>query len=67
MVAFFRMVSFASIIAALFAASYAFWLFGVRPVTAAAAIMALLVIVRHHANIGRILRGEESKLGRKSA
>ena len=66
-VAFFRMVSLASIIAALFAACYAFWLFGARPISAAVAVMALLVIVRHHANIGRIARGEESKLGRKSA
>ena len=66
-VAFFRMVSLASIVAALFAACYAFWLFGVRPITAAVAVMALLVIACHHANIGRILRGEESKLGRKGA
>ena len=66
-VAFFRMVSLASIFAAFFAAFYAFWLFGARPVTAAVSVMALLVIARHHANIGRILRGEESKLGRKSA
>ena len=66
-VAFFRMVSLASIVAALFAAFYAFWLFGVRPITGAVVVMAALLIARHHANIGRILRGEESKLGRKSA
>jgi len=66
-VAFFRMVSLASIVAALFAALFAFWLFGVRPITAVVAVMALMLIVRHHANIGRILRGEESKLGRKTA
>jgi glycerol-3-phosphate acyltransferase PlsY len=67
LVAFFRMVSLASIVAAVFAAFYAFWLFGLRPVTATVAIMVLLVIVRHRANIGRIVRGEESKLGRKTA
>ena len=66
-VAFFRMVSLASIVAAAFAAFYAFWLFGLRPVTATVAIMALLLIVRHRKNIGRIVRGEESKLGRKTA
>ncbi|HEV8095307.1 MAG TPA: glycerol-3-phosphate 1-O-acyltransferase PlsY [Burkholderiales bacterium] len=66
-VAIFRMVSLASILAALFAAFYAFWLFGLRAVTATVAIMALLLVLRHRDNIGRILRGEESKLGRKTA
>ena len=66
-VAIFRMVSLASIMAALFAAFYAFWLFGLKPVTATVTIMALLLVVRHRENIGRILRGEESKLGRKTA
>ena len=66
-VAFFRMVSLASIIAALFASFYAFWLFGVRPITGAVVVMAALLIARHHANIGRILRGEDPQLGRKSA
>lgn len=65
--AIFRMVSLASILAALFAACYAFWLFGLRPVTASVAVMALLLIFRHRANIGRMLRGEESRLGRKTA
>ena len=66
MVAFFRMVSLASISAALFAAFYAFWLFGLGAVTAAVAIIAVLVVYRHRENIGRILRGEERRLGRKT-
>jgi len=65
-VAIFRMVSLAAILAALFAAFYAFWLFGLRPVTAAVAVMALLLIFRHRGNIGRILRGEEARLGEKA-
>lgn len=65
-VAIFRMVSLASILAALFAAFYAFWLFGLRPVTAAVAVMALLLIFRHRGNIGRMLRGEEARLGGKA-
>ena len=41
--------------------------FGLRAVTATVAIMALLLVLRHRENIGRILRGEESKLGIKTA
>lgn len=63
---FFRLVSLASIIAALFAASYAFWLFGTAPVTAAVAIMVVLLISRHRDNILRLLRGEERRIGEKS-
>jgi len=66
-VAIFRMVSLASILAALFAAFYAFWLFGLRPVTAAVVVMAALLIFRHRGNIGRIVRGEEARLGRKAS
>jgi glycerol-3-phosphate acyltransferase PlsY len=62
--AFFRMVSAASIVAALFAPAWAFWLFGARPLVPAVLAMALLLVWRHHENIGRILRGEESRLGR---
>lgn len=65
MVLFFRMVSLASITAALFAPVWAFWLFGERPVVPAVAAIALLLIWRHHENIGRILRGEESRLGQR--
>lgn len=65
-VALFRMVSLASIVGALFAAFYAFWLFGLRPVTAAVAVMAALLVLRHHENIGRMLRGEERRIGEKT-
>lgn len=65
MILFFRMVSLASITAALFAPFWAFWLFGARPVVPAVAAIAILLIWRHHENIGRILRGEESRLGQR--
>ncbi|MCX7962487.1 MAG: glycerol-3-phosphate 1-O-acyltransferase PlsY [Burkholderiales bacterium] len=61
--AFLRMVSAASIVAALFAPAWAFWLFGVRPLVPAVAAMALVLVWRHRENIGRILRGEERRLG----
>ncbi|MGH8706034.1 MAG: glycerol-3-phosphate 1-O-acyltransferase PlsY [Burkholderiales bacterium] len=62
MLAFFRMASLASIVGAVFAPCYAFWLFGLRPVTPAVLAMALLLIWRHHENIGRIVRGAEPRL-----
>lgn len=66
-IAFFRMVSLASIIAAAFAGFWAFWLFGERPVTAAVAAMALLILWRHRANMQRIASGTEPQLGGKNA
>jgi acyl phosphate:glycerol-3-phosphate acyltransferase len=64
--AFFRYVSLASIVAALFAGTYAWWLFGFQPVAWAAAVMALLLIWRHRENIRRLAAGTESKLGSKT-
>ena len=66
-VAFFRYVSLASVVAALFAAVYAWWLFGVQPVSWAALAMALLLVWRHRENIRRLAAGTESKLGAKAA
>lgn len=66
-VAFFRMVSLASIIASAFAVFWSFWLFGERPVTWAVAAMALLIIWRHAANIKRLVSGTEPRLGEKKA
>jgi glycerol-3-phosphate acyltransferase PlsY len=64
-VAFFRYVSLASLVAALFAACYAWWLFGMQPISWAALVMALLLIWRHRENIRRLAAGTESKLGAK--
>jgi glycerol-3-phosphate acyltransferase PlsY len=64
-VAFFRMVSLASIIAAVFAVFWAWSLFGMAPITPAVGAIALLVVWRHRENIVRIARGIEPRLGEK--
>jgi glycerol-3-phosphate acyltransferase PlsY len=66
-VAFFRMVSLASIIAAVFAVFWAWSLFGLTPITPVVGAIALLVIWRHRENIVRIARGTEPRLGQKKA
>ncbi len=60
---FFRMVSFASLLAAVFAACFTFWLYGLRPVSAVVAVMVVLLVARHRDNIRRLLRGEERRIG----
>jgi glycerol-3-phosphate acyltransferase PlsY len=62
---FFRLSSLAALIAALFAPCFAFWLFGVRPVMWATIPIALLVMLRHRANIARLLAGTEPRIGEK--
>lgn len=55
--------SSAAALAALTAAPfYAYWL-GAKPVALAAALLALVSIIRHHANIRRLMQGEEPKIG----
>jgi glycerol-3-phosphate acyltransferase PlsY len=67
MVVFFRMSSLASITAAAFA-PFATWMFYgfTHPFFASVAVVAVLLIYRHHANIRKILNGTESKLGQKA-
>lgn len=66
-VLFFRMSSFASIIAALFAPFAAWLLFGfAHPFFASVVVVAILLIYRHRQNIKNILAGTESKLGQKA-
>jgi glycerol-3-phosphate acyltransferase PlsY len=65
-VAFFRIISLASIIAALFAVFCSWFLFGLVPVTPAVGAMALLLVWRHRANLVRLLRGDEPRLGQRA-
>jgi glycerol-3-phosphate acyltransferase PlsY len=61
-----RYSSLASITAALFAPVAAWYLAGgAGPIFWAASVMSVLLIARHHANIGKLLRGEESRIGEK--
>lgn len=64
-VAIFRYVSLASILASLALPVAARLLGGTATVTATALVAALLVVAKHHANIGRLVRGIEPKLGAK--
>jgi glycerol-3-phosphate acyltransferase PlsY len=58
----FRISSLAALAAALFAPCYAWWLFGLRPLLAAVAAIALLLVWRHRANIGRLMAGTEPRI-----
>jgi glycerol-3-phosphate acyltransferase PlsY len=60
---FFRFVSLASIIAAVFAAFYCVFLYGWNPVAFAVAAMAALLIWRHRGNIRKLAAGTENRLG----
>jgi glycerol-3-phosphate acyltransferase PlsY len=65
--ALFRLSSLAALVAALFAPALAFWLFGLANILWAVALIALLLLWRHRANIARLMAGEESRIGAKSA
>jgi len=65
LIAFFRIVSLASIAGAVFAIYWSWFLFGLAPVTPAVGAIALLVIWRHRANIARLVNGTEPRLGEK--
>ena len=65
MAVFLRISSLAALVAAVFAPLFAFWLFGVRPVMWATIPIALLLTMRHRANIARLLDGTEPRIGGK--
>jgi glycerol-3-phosphate acyltransferase PlsY len=66
-VLFFRMISLASIMAAVFAVFWAWSLFGLSPITPVVGAIALLLVWRHRENVLRIVRGAEPRLGEKKS
>jgi acyl phosphate:glycerol-3-phosphate acyltransferase len=64
---FLRYSSLAALVSAVFAPVYFMFLFGVQPMAIAIAVMSALLIWRHKANIQKLLRGEEGRIGSKGA
>jgi acyl-phosphate glycerol 3-phosphate acyltransferase len=60
-----RYSSLAALVAAVVAPIAAWYLFGMGAVFAAVAVMSVVLVARHHANIRKLLRGEESRIGEK--
>jgi glycerol-3-phosphate acyltransferase PlsY len=65
--AFFRYSSLASLVSAAFAPFYQLLIWGPSPAVLTIAVMSLLLVWRHSANIKKLLAGTESKLGQKAA
>ena len=63
---FFRYSSLAAIVSAVFAPFYQLLIWGAGPTAGAVSVMGLLLIWRHSANIQKLLKGTESKLGQKA-
>ncbi len=62
----FRYSSLAALVAAVFAPFYYTLLFGIDAIGLAVLIMSALLIWRHKKNIGNLLAGKESRIGKKS-
>ena len=61
----FRMSSISALIATAAAPLYAWLFLGDLQVVELAAVLAVLVWIRHHENIRRLLKGEEPRIGRR--
>lgn len=62
-----RYSSLAAIVAAVCAPAATWYLLGAGPFFAAVAAMGVILVLRHRANIAKLLRGEESRIGEKKA
>jgi glycerol-3-phosphate acyltransferase PlsY len=62
-----RYSSLAALVAALFAPAAAWYVVGAGPVFYAVSAMSIILIARHRANIVKLARGEESRIGQKKA
>lgn len=65
--AFFRYVSLASVVAAVFAPFYQALIWGLAPGILALIGMSLLLVWRHEGNIRKLIAGTENRLGQKAA
>ncbi len=65
--AFSRYSSLAAIVSAVFAPFYQLLIWGGGPIAVAVMLMGGLLVWRHRANIQKLLRGTESKLGKRVA
>ena len=65
--AFFRYSSLAALISAVFAAVFTALFYGLGVEAACVLAMSVLLVWRHKENIGRLLRGEESRVGAKAS
>jgi glycerol-3-phosphate acyltransferase PlsY len=65
MAALFRISSLAALTAAALAPLFAFATDQPYPMVVLSAFMAVLIYIRHHQNIARLLKGEEPKIGGK--
>jgi glycerol-3-phosphate acyltransferase PlsY len=63
--AVFRYSSLSALLAVAFAPAYAWYLIGDPQIVWFSSLLAILVWVKHHSNIKRLLRGEEPKIGKR--
>jgi glycerol-3-phosphate acyltransferase PlsY len=67
MAALFRYSSLSSLTSAILAPLYVWYFSGSTAAYLTTMVMSLLLIYRHRTNIGRLFRGEESKIGKKKS